>query len=307
MNKKVNIGIIVLVIIAIIIILGVIFFLIDKNRVEDNIQEIFPKIEEKKTLDTSKNSNMKRLEDLPQKYDLEQAVTDGCVVITYQKIYNKDILDKFIENTGINSQNRIDDKIRIVEYTIEGDAIISDIEYKIKDETYLLSGKPVNKTTYIIRTDNTRDEFAEQEDRVIKENNNIPGDVYGITTREEGDMIYVDLALYAEISYADSTVKPFENIPICAYSKKSEVINFPRFIGTVKDVREKYLSVEPNVDEEIRKNEGDCDTFIVGYEDNNFEKFKIGDKIQVIYTGLVRESYPPQIDAVEINTIFVEQ
>lgn len=60
------------------------------------------------------------LSELPQDYSLEQAIDDGCVVITYNKIYGKDKLDKFIENTKINSQERKEDKIRIVQFTVEG-------------------------------------------------------------------------------------------------------------------------------------------------------------------------------------------
>ena len=257
--------------------------------------------------DSIKNEDTNRLEDLPQDYSLEQAVQDGCVVITYKKVYNKDILDRFIQNTGINSQNRIEDKIRIVQYTVEGDTIITDVEYKIKDETYLLSGEPVNKTTYIVRKDNTRDEFAAESDRRIIENDNIPGEVYGITTEENGDMVYVELALYAEINYVDSSIKPYEDIEICAYSKNAEIINYPRFIGIVKDVREKSLLIEPAVGEEIRESEGDCDNFIVSYEKQNLENFKTGMNVQVTYTGIVRESYPQQIDAIYIEPIFMEE
>ena len=359
MSRRKIIGITVLVILAIIV-LGVIFFIIDKSRaennekpiftkhmhvyitdcpiegyetylglgykiiivkisdnenytkigpiwMEDNIHEAFSKIVEREKNSSNQNENTNRLENLPQNYSLEQAVQDGCVVITYKKIYNKDILDRFIQNTGINSQNRIEDKIRIVQYTVEGDTIITDVEYKIKDETYLLSGEPVNKTTYIVRKDNTRDEFAAESDRIITENDNIPGEIYGITTEENGDMVYVELALYAEINYVDSSIKPYENIEICAYSKSAEIINYPRFIGTIRDVREKFLSIEPNVDEEIRKSEGDCDNFIVSYENQNLQKFKTGMTVQVTYTGTVRESAPPQINATHIEPIFTEE
>ena len=298
MSKRKIIGIAVLVILAIIIVLGVIFFMIDKSNGK-NVKILVD--------DSIKNEDTNRLEDLPQDYSLEQAVQDGCVVITYKKVYNKDILDRFIQNTGINSQNRIEDKIRIVQYTVEGDTIITDVEYKIKDETYLLSGEPVNKTTYIVRKDNTRDEFAAESDRIITENDNIPGEIYGITTEENGDMVYVELALYAEINYVDSSIKPYEDIEICAYLKNAEIINYPRFIGIVKDVREKSLLIEPAVGEEIRKSEGDCDNFIVSYEKQNLENFKTGMNVQVTYTGIVRESYPQQIDAIYIEPIFMEE
>lgn len=189
---------------------------------EDDISEACKRVEE---INATKEYRDKELEELPQNYTLEQAVRDGCFVVTYNRVYNKNKLDSFIANTGMNPQNRIEDKIRIVLYTDEGDPIIIDLEYKITDETYLLSGKPVNKTKYIMRKDNTRDRFAAKEDRRIKENDRIPGEIYGITTWEDGDRIIVGIDLYALIQYADSSVEPYDTIVICVYSKDAEIIN----------------------------------------------------------------------------------
>ena len=91
----------------------------------------------------------KDLSELPKDYTLKQAVQDGCVVITYNKVFNKYKLDKFIENTEKNAKDRKEDKIRIVQYTIEGDAIIKDLEYKIKDEMYKAEIEYANKTTIL--------------------------------------------------------------------------------------------------------------------------------------------------------------
>ena len=45
-------------------------------------------------------STMSNIEELPENYDMAQAVNDGCVVVTNdKKIFNKDELDEFIENT----------------------------------------------------------------------------------------------------------------------------------------------------------------------------------------------------------------
>ncbi|HBC84472.1 MAG TPA: hypothetical protein DCZ30_03305, partial [Clostridiales bacterium] len=95
---------------------------------------------------TSEESEKKQsiIDNSNEDYSLEKAIESGYFVIGHNKIYNKDKLDKFIENTSINSKNRIEDSIKIVQYTTEGDPIITELSYKIKDETYLYAGKPVN-------------------------------------------------------------------------------------------------------------------------------------------------------------------
>lgn len=164
----------------------------------------------------------KDLSELPKDYTIKQAIKDGCVVITNEKVFNKYRLDKFIENTEINAKDRKEDKIRIVQYTIEGDAIIKDLEYKIKDEKYKLGNEYVNKTTYILTTDNTRDKFAAEADRKITVNDDIPGDIYGILKVQREDMIAIVLELYALIDYIDSNVKIYEGIEVCEYRKSIE-------------------------------------------------------------------------------------
>ena len=164
----------------------------------------------------------RNLSELPQDYTLEQAIEDRCVVITYNKVWNKDKLDSFIENTGINSKDRKEDKIRIAQITVEGDLVIKDLEYKIKDETYKLGNEDVNKTTYILTEDNTRDKFSAEADRKITVNEDIPGDVYGIVEVQREDMIAVVLGLYAIIDYIDSNAKIYEEVEVCEYRKSIE-------------------------------------------------------------------------------------
>ena len=164
----------------------------------------------------------RNLSELPQDYTLEQAIEDRCVVITYNKVWNKDKLDSFIENTGINSKDRKEDKIRIAQITVEGDLVIKDLEYKIKDETYKLGNEDVNKTTYILTEDNTRDKFSAEADRKITVNEDIPGDVYGIVEVQREDMIALVLGLYAIIDYIDSNAKIYEEVEVCEYRKSIE-------------------------------------------------------------------------------------
>ena len=73
MSKRKIIGMAVLVILAIIIVLGIIFFMIDKSNVK-NVKILLD--------DSIKNEDTNRLEDLPQDYSLEQAVQEARLLIT---------------------------------------------------------------------------------------------------------------------------------------------------------------------------------------------------------------------------------
>ena len=59
----------------------------------------------------------KLLEEIPQEYSMEQAIKDGCVVIS-NAVFNKDELDSFIANTTANNENRQSDSIRIVQLKV---------------------------------------------------------------------------------------------------------------------------------------------------------------------------------------------
>ena len=64
-------------------------------------------------------------------------------------VYHIEELDKFIENV----KNKVPDEIRIVQYTIEGQPILTNLEY-------------INNK-FIMKVDNRRDGYASEEDRKI--------------------------------------------------------------------------------------------------------------------------------------------
>ena len=114
----------------------------------------------------------KKLEEIPQEYPINQAVKDGCVVVSNNSVFNKSRLDSFITNTNANNENRQSDFIRIVRYTIEGAPIITDLEYKTGEG-------------YKLTTDNTRDGYA-VDAKVIK-NDQLPEKFYTIDLIEDGN------------------------------------------------------------------------------------------------------------------------
>ena len=161
---------------------------------ESDLSEALKMIEENNSKNKD-NYGYTKLEKLPEEYSVHQAKEDGCVIIVYNEIKNKEKLDNFIVNTEINAKERKSDKIRIIQFTAEGDMIIEDLEYNAKNEEYILT------------TDNTRDKFSAEEDRKITVNEDIPGNFYGITKTEENGIITIKLNLYAEILYQNENSK----------------------------------------------------------------------------------------------------
>lgn len=136
MKKKIILIIIVLIVITL---AGGVYYKINNQENSKNLSKENDSQNRNEEISTNNEPKVdsygyRALSELPQDYSLEQAIDDGCVVITYNKIYGKDKLDKFIENTKINSQERKEDKIRIVQFTVEGDLIIKDLEYKKKKD-----------------------------------------------------------------------------------------------------------------------------------------------------------------------------
>lgn len=218
-NEKIMIGILVL--ITLVMIGGLVFAR----------TEIWEKANHLTNQETENKQSMVNEED--ENYSLEKAVENGYFVIAHNKIYNKHKLDQFIENTSINSKNRVEDSIKIVQYTTEGDPIITELSYKIKDETYLLSGKTVNKTSYILKVDNTRDKWSVEEDRKVTINDDIPGNIYGITENKDGELVNIELELYAKINYVDENAKRYESINVCSYLSDAEQESNLSFYGKV--------------------------------------------------------------------------
>lgn len=297
MNKKI-VTIIIAIIMILLIVLGILYT-IDMNNIKNNKTVIFstwgkkyaPTIEK-----TPSNTTNVELENLPKEYSLEQAIKDECFIITNSKIYNKNKLDEFIQNTGVNSQNRKEDKIRIVEYTREGDPIITELSFKIKDETYILSGKPVNKTTYILKRDNTRDRFAGKQKITVDED--IPGEIYTISLQEGCEETKISLELTALIQYVDENAKVYNSIDICSYLPNVEVANSLYFYGKVIESKQNYIIVEPNEGEEIRKS---ADKISIDLGEYNDAIYEVGTNVKITYTGYVMESYPAQVDAIKIE------
>ena len=82
-------------------------------------------IEESMNQQTESSLKYKPLEDI--NYDLSEMIDDKYyIVMNSNTVYHIEELDKFIKNV----ENKIDDEIRIVEYTKENQPIVTNLEYK---------------------------------------------------------------------------------------------------------------------------------------------------------------------------------
>ena len=222
----------------------------------------------------------KLLEEIPQEYPMQQAIKDGCVVISYNAVFNKGKLDSFIANTTANNENRQSDFIRIVQYTTEGDPIITDLEYR-------------ENLGYILTYDNTRDAFGT--DTKVTTYDDIPAEIYSIDLVEDENLINIELTIQGLIDYDSESKKEYNPMTVASYQKETETYDTaPSFIGEVTEVNEKTLLVNSE-----DKNIGDA--VWIDVEDSS--QYTVGDKIEVFYTGIVLESYPCQIYEIDVRKI----
>ncbi len=288
-------GIIIGIILVIIIILGTIL-LVNSNIEKNNVNQPEEK-GEKTTIEEEQKENID-IEDLPMNYTIEQAIKDKCFVITGTKAYNVEELERFIENTKQDAENRKEDSIKIVETTIEGNPIITQIDYKKDDES---------EGNYILKTDFRRDKYAAGEDKKININDDIPGEFYTIKIEEKDNQkdLYLDLSHGVLDFNSEEAEKEFKEkykkIHICSFKVTvsiPETTDFPCFFGKVVESDKNHIIVEPNEGEIIRNS---ADKISIGLGEDNDGIYEEGTNVKITYTGDVRETYPVQIDVIKIE------
>lgn len=222
------------------------------------------------------------IDELPEEYSFEQALYDGCLIITDKQVYNNERLDEFIENTKITNKNRTSDILRIIKYTKEGDMLITDVCY----QRY--------QNRYVVVTDNTKDRLADVSNKKTTIENNLPGNFYGITKTENGDYIKLELTVYGE------ETDEYENYEIASYLKTAKINETgPNFIGIVEKVNGKAVLVKTD----DKSMELECDKYSFVIPEKQQIQLKEGDKVLVIYTGVITTTYPAKIDLVEIQKL----
>ena len=219
------------------------------------------------------------LEELPQSYTIEQAIKDGCFTVTYYSVYNKEYLDNFIEKTKHDAQNRVASTIRIATTTVEGDLILYDLSY--------------DGEKYTLKSDYTRDKYMAEDDRKVVINDDIPGRFYTIALRQDGETMRLELILTAEASQKEEG-KIYEDINIVSYPLNATAYPVgPEFRAEVLEVFDNVMWIKP-----IENGEGLGDKLLINTQGNDFE---VGDTVRVIFTGLIRDTYPAQIEVISVE------
>lgn len=93
-------------------------------------------------------SSYKDIKSLPEEYSIEDAITDRYFVVMYNGIYNDDLYNNFLKDV----ENKIQAFIRIVQPTVEGNIMITDIQYTENGKIQICH-------------DSTRDKFASEKNR----------------------------------------------------------------------------------------------------------------------------------------------
>lgn len=119
------------------------------------------------------------LEELPEDYDLEEAIANGDVVFSFQETYNLEKLLHFAENVRLG----LPAMVRLVSFTVEGDPMIYDI---CRNVAY------GGMEWYHLSEDYTRDHFSAPDDRRIWEQN------YSYLVTDGKDLYLSNYAEYRE-------------------------------------------------------------------------------------------------------------
>lgn len=144
------------------------------------------------------------LEDIAFNYNFAQMVEDKCYIVTnYNAVYHIEELDNFIKNV----ENNIPDEIRIIQYSIEGEPILTNLEYK--------------DNKFVLKLDNRRDGYISEQDKKII-TNEYNAEEYKLIKGNTPNNI-TKLKTYYSLDL--KSTKTNEIIPICSYAEIKKTSN----------------------------------------------------------------------------------
>ena len=150
------------------------------------------------------NKKYTDLEDVKIDYNFAQMVEDKCYIVMNSNIvYHIEELDDFIKNV----ENNISDEIRIVQYTIEEQPVLTNLEYR--------------DNKFILKVDNRRDGYASKKDKKIT-TNEYDAEKYKLVKGNTPNNI-TDLKTYYSLEL--QSIKTNKTIPICSYAEIKKTSN----------------------------------------------------------------------------------
>lgn len=248
-------------------------------KVEDFNQEIE---EEKKKIDRE-NNQFVPLEEVPQDYKLEQAILDGCLILTEQGVYHAEELDEFGSFVGMEQRFIV----RMVTFTKEGDMLLQDIAY-LPDQKI-----------FQIREDRTRDRNCASEDRYILEKMYSTDEFIIRTELSENEQVV--FAVYRK--EGDKNVIKEEEI--CKFSVRDikPYTEYQYLEGTILEVKKRQLIIEPKEESEIRKIANKVQVKKEAWDYNNYT---VGQVIRLTYRRIDKMNEIPKLESVHIRTLDFE-
>lgn len=161
---------------------------------------------------------------IPRELSVEEAVESGYFVYNGidNKLYNKDVLDRFVEN----SKSDIKDEIVIVVYNVNGEPLISHIAYK-EGKGYVLAKD--NTRVDVLKTENVNEDglvIADPEFYDVIINENISKEYYEISIKEEPGInaCMILLKAYKQADKSRMAYQVYEDIEIARYLLDAEVL-----------------------------------------------------------------------------------
>lgn len=200
--------------------------------------------------------------------------TNNVVTVTHNSTSNINRLFEFVENTKADSLNRIEDEIRVITYTIEGDPIIKDIKFVMNE----------NESYYEITKDTTQDKFGVPQ--VITKK--YDASLYTIATTNNNEFSEVCLVGLAEAN------KPLELVSICPVYY---MIEERSFIATIIEEEPTYLIVEPN-DGELEKLQSNTRKILIADGENRDYYYGVGRKVIITYDNKIQSDTNTIIGAI---------
>ncbi len=182
-----------------------------------------------------------KIEDLPKDYTLIEAVRDNSVINVHnRKLYNKDELDRFIDNVN----NNIPDFIRCIIFTIEGDMLIEDVNFE-------------GSGSFRVTEDFTRDEYAGIDDRIYRYSR-----FKKMTLKKEDDATSIILEEPIEGN--------LEKVYVIGYNNETEFINNYEF-KYLLDIKTSNKKGKTKITQDILKEKYNYDIYYYGIESCNIE------------------------------------
>lgn len=213
MNQKGKLTKIVIIVVIIAILAGIVLIVTNIFKKDKRPESEVVMLDETRHL-------KEKSESIPRKLSVEEAIKNGYFVYDGNKIYNKEALERFIDNTKADAENRKKDEIVIVIYNINNDPFIYNLAYK--------EGKGYILTKDFTRVDVFKTELSNNEGYVeappeyynVVVNEDIPSEYYDISILEDKglNINIISLILYKEPNGS----KKYENIEIARYDLNAE-------------------------------------------------------------------------------------